>query len=524
MNYRRLRINGGFLYFDRPNKRTLKKIAHIPGFAKKENRCRIPNTRTARLLLQSAGYYLYEPPKKLTNPFKGDPTWDRLSKNLRPYQLEGVLYLEARKRILLGDEQGLGKTVQVLSWLSIRPEICPVVIVCPSHLKINWLRETLKWAGEEAEILSGRTPYKTTADILIINYEIVSYWRKALRKMKPKAIAIDECQRIKNRKAKTTQAVKAVAGLCPYIIPISGTPIKNRPEEFYSILSLLAPEEFPSFDFFASLYCDPKRVGHWMDYSGSENTEELYDRLNKRLMIRRLKKDHLKELPEKEIVTVSIEPPQEALKGYRKILSEMITDKQKEANQREKTNWMEKLKQECLRAKLPEVKEWVMDFLESSSEKLILFTTHHETVDYLQEAFKDVCVVVDGRVKGTKRQQAIDDFQEGSARLFIGNLQAASEGLTLTSSSSVAFVELGWSPADHSQGEDRVHRFGQAAEQVTIYYLIVPNTIEDKIWKMLEEKQKVLNEILDGKSKEDATINKRVLFAWLKNSEKRRAA
>lgn len=518
MSRRRIHVNNEFLYFTVPNKRTLKKIVHLHGFEKRDGRCRLPDTRINRLIIQSAGYYIYFPVTEPPNPFKNRPEWKELSTKLRPYQQEGVLYLNHFKKILLGDEQGLGKTVQVLSWLFMRPDISPVIIVCPSHLKENWRREALKWSGEEAEILESQTPYPVKSDILIINYEILIHWLPFLQDLNPQCIAIDECQRIKNRKSKTSKAVKSLAEDCEYIIPMSGTPIKNRPEEFYSVLNLLSPEEFPNFLSFAALYCNPKKIGQWWDYSGSENTAELHDRINNRLMVRRLKKDHLKELPDKEIISVPISLHPDSLKDYRQVLKEMFAEKAKRPKDREKNNWMEKLKQECVKAKLPAVKEWTENFLESSGEKLILFTSHHLTIDYLQEAFSDVCVVVDGRTSNSKkRQAAIDSFQnDPKVKLFLGNLKSAGEGLTLTAASTVAFVELEWSPADHSQGEDRVHRFGQAADQVSSYYLIVPGTIEDKIWEMLESKRKVLGEIIDGKTKEVSTIDKVQLFQWLR--------
>mgnify|MGYP001353069596 FL=1 len=160
---------------------------------------------------------------------------------------------------------------------------------------------------------------------------------------------------------------------------------------------------------------------------------------------------------------------------------------------------VEVLKQVAVKGKLNQVKEWIRDFL-ATDGKLVVFAIHRFVIDELMKEFKDIAVKVDGSVTGANRDKAVQAFQnDDNIRLFIGNINAAGVGLTLTAASSVAFIELPWSPALLDQAEDRCHRIGQK-DTVNIYYLLGVDTIEERIVKMLDSKRKILDTVLDGKT------------------------
>jgi len=166
---------------------------------------------------------------------------------------------------------------------------------------------------------------------------------------------------------------------------------------------------------------------------------------------------------------------------------------------------IEALKQLSIKGKMKQAIDWVKDFIEVDG-KLVVFATHKSTIDSLMAEFKDIAVKIDGSVTGIDRDKAVQEFQNNNKiRLFIGNIKAAGVGISLTASSSVAFLELPWSPGDAEQASDRVHRIGQK-DSVTVYYLLAQNSIEEKIAKMLDRKKKVLDSILDGKETEQESL------------------
>jgi SWI/SNF-related matrix-associated actin-dependent regulator 1 of chromatin subfamily A len=158
---------------------------------------------------------------------------------------------------------------------------------------------------------------------------------------------------------------------------------------------------------------------------------------------------------------------------------------------------IEILKQLAVQGILLQAISWIEDFLETG-EKLIVFATHKFVIDSLMETFPNISVKIDGSVPTNKRQQIVDKFQKDKKiKLFIGNIKAAGIGITLTAASSVAFLELPWTPGELVQAIDRTHRIGQK-KLVNVYFLIAANTVLQKIAKLLDKKRKVLNSILDG--------------------------
>jgi SWI/SNF-related matrix-associated actin-dependent regulator 1 of chromatin subfamily A len=136
-----------------------------------------------------------------------------------------------------------------------------------------------------------------------------------------------------------------------------------------------------------------------------------------------------------------------------------------------------------------------------------VFATHTKTLDILQEKFGKICVRVDGGTSGPARDQAVQDFQNRKdIRLFLGNIKAAGVGLTLTAAAATCFLEMGWTPGEHDQAEDRVHRIGQEADSVSAYYLIADGTIERSIASMLDVKREGLDMVLDGKKTQESSM------------------
>ena len=430
-----------------------------------------------------------------------------------PFQKEGISFLEKRKgRAIIGDEPGLGKTIQVLGYIANNPDIKKVLVVCPATLKYNWYNETLKWLPANAntvDVLESKKVnllYKETR-VHIINYDIVSAWKEVLVNHKFDLLVLDEAHYLKNPTAKRTKAIKFLSKKIKKIIPLTGTPAVNRPIELYNAISLVSPTLFPSYFQYAHRYCNAHHNGFGWDFSGSCREDELHTKLAN-IMIRRKKEDVLEELPDKRYsyIPFKLNKNCEYYKADKDFLNWI---KETKGNKAVKTvsqaifltkiTYLRKL---AVEAVLEDSIAWIKDFLETG-EKIIVFAIHKDIISILQNEFKKKCVVVDGSTSLPNRQKAVTDFQnKKKITVFIGNIQAAGVGITLTAASTVVFLELPWTPGELEQASDRCHRIGQK-NAVNIYYLLGQDTIEEKLAQVIDSKRKVLSKIIDGKTYDD---------------------
>ena len=437
-----------------------------------------------------------------------------LKVKLYPFQARAVSFIEEHKgRALIADEMGLGKTVETLAWLQLRKDIRPVIIVVPASVKLNWKKEAINWmTNPHVEILSGESPWKPTGKIIIINYDILHSWVKTLKRLQPKVLITDECHYFKSNRAKRTKAIKWLAKGIDHIIGLSGTPIENRPIEIFNIVKIIDPKLFPNWFLFGRRYGDGRNTGFGWKMDGASNTEELHSKLVKSIMLRRLKKDVLKELPKKQYSFIPMELNNrkkyefaendfiEFVKQYKGITAAKRVEKAKALV------LIETLKQLAVTGKLPQAIHWIEDFLETG-EKLVVFTTHKSTIKSLMELFGNIAVKLDGSMNSDRlRQDVVDRFQnDPKIRLFIGNMKAAGKAITLTAASNVVILELPWTPGALRQCEDRCHRIGQK-KCVNIHYLLAVDSIEEHIAKILDDKSKVLDAVLDGKQTDKESL------------------
>jgi SWI/SNF-related matrix-associated actin-dependent regulator 1 of chromatin subfamily A len=394
-----------------------------------------------------------------------------------------------------------------------------------------------KCEENEVYLLSGRTErtveevYQTssgrmilspcklpTTGIFIINYDIVADWLPALLKLNAEIVISDESHMLKSGKAQRTKAAKTLIKHSSKFIAITGTLIENRPSEAYTVINLVEPTLFPSEFKYKMRYCAPKHTGFGWDFKGASNTMELHQLL-KLIGIRRLKEDVLKDLPPKirSVVPMELSNRGEYERAEVDLLNWITANKGKDkadkAGTVEALARINVLKELCLRGKIESCIDWIEDYLEDGG-KLVVFTTRTWILDYIYSEFKQWAVKVDGSVTGADRQKAVDTFQKDrKVKLFVGNVQAAGVGITLTAASAVCFIDLPWNPASISQASDRCHRIGQT-ECVNIYFLIANNSIEVEIINLLDAKQKIVDSVLDGK---DTNENDTILNDLLKS-------
>ena len=452
---------------------------------------------------------------------------------LYEFQKEGIKFgLQRKGRILLADEMGVGKTVQAIGIALLYKEEWPVLIICPSSLKFVWRDEILKWIPDINDDKINIQIFKTSKDIFkcgvkiyIMSYDLTVKLEEKIVSKNFKFIIADEAHYLKSPDAKRTKCLMPIIKKSKRVILITGTPILAKPVELYPLLSILRPDLFHNFKIFGNRYCDPKRNFFGMDWTGSSHPKEL-NFILKNIMIRRLKKDVMSQLPPKKRQKVEIQTDPKVIKQIMAInlSSEKIIEKFNELNNSSVNpnlvnfvnkedpgddndnllNLFNKVYKLSAEAKASGVKEYIHYLIENKC-KFLIFAHHISMLDAIEEEVKKLKVDyirIDGKVKLEKRQEYVHKYQNDETCLVaILSITACYTGITLTAASTVIFSELHMTPAVMIQAEDRAHRIGQEHECVNIHYLYGPDTIDEVLFKMLNQKQNIFSNTLDNLEK-----------------------
>lgn len=440
------------------------------------------------------------------------------------YQKEGILFGLRKKRFLIGDEPGLGKTLQSIGVVDCA-RAYPCLVICPSSLKINWQREFEKFADVKALVLDNATrttfPYLLNMgmyQVAIVNFESLRKYfvwdikTNGAFRLKDvvfadyikmfRSVIIDESHRVKDPSAQQTIFTKGICTGKRYIALLSGTPVVNRPEDLVAQLSIMErlAEDFGGRGKFLSDYCS---FGKDQEDEQAEALAKLSAKLYDKCMIRREKKSVLTQLPEKTRTDLYVELDPESRKVYdtaaadlREYLETYTGCTDVEIRRKMRMEALVKfmtLRSLSAKGKVRQAVDFVNTFL-ANGRPLILFCSYHEIVDALKKAFPKA-VSVTGRDTLAEKQAAVDSFQNGHAQLIVCSIRAAGVGLTLTASSNVAFIEFPWTYADCCQCEDRAHRIGQK-DNVTCYYLLGRNTIDHVLYSIIHKKKSIANQIM----------------------------
>ncbi|GAF76583.1 unnamed protein product, partial [marine sediment metagenome] len=378
----------------------------------------------------------------------------------RDYQEKALRKIEHFKgRALLAYEMRMGKTFIALHWLKRNPEVGPAVVVCPEIGKLHWEEKALRHFGIRSVVLNGTKPPQrrflhTDKDKLyILNWEILQYWVKFLRAAGVTAPILDEVHYIKERKTQCYKATKSLVKGLPYLLALGGTPLKSRPAELFNILNLLRPDKWPSFMKFAFRYCHPVHKPWGWEYKGADHLDELHANMEAWCMIRMLRKDAMGDLPkDRRIVPVDISSRleyDEAEHSFIKWLSKRSLARANKAKKAERLVQMGYLKRLSVSLKMQNALRWIDRWLEKKKGKLAIFAIHKNIIAELHAHYKGQCVVVDGSVRGKKRQLAVKAFQtDRKCRIFIGQTRAAGTVIELSKARAAVGVEFDWTPGD----------------------------------------------------------------------------
>ncbi|MBB4107707.1 SWI/SNF-related matrix-associated actin-dependent regulator 1 of chromatin subfamily A [Pedobacter zeae] len=458
-----------------------------------------------------------------------------LKRPLFHFQEGGVAYMMEKRRVISGDDMGMGKTSQAIAALAglhqMGEVVYPALVICPSSVKINWQREFATVSGAKALVLVDSIKntfmeyYRAgMAQVFIVNYESLKKYfvdhiddpgineetgrKKPLRinhihfkeKYKSffKSIVADEAHRLKSLATLTTKIVKGLTTDKENILLLTGTPVINKPQDLVALLGIMNHmKTLGGYQFFMKHYCSGPRE--------ASNLQELNYNLNKHCFYRRNKTDKniIQDLPDKMRQKVICQLSKEARKEYDHAKSNVASYLAKYRNAT--THEIEKsmnaeilmqigvLKNISARGKLKDVFDFIHDTL-ASGQKLVVFASLTEIIEAVQKEFPH-SVRITGQDDTTQKQAAIDRFQtDPGMMLIVCNLKAAGVGVTLTAASNVAFIEQGWHSAIMDQAEDRCFRIGQKNNVMCTYFL-GEDTIDEDIYDLIQKKREIANTV-----------------------------
>jgi len=333
-------------------------------------------------------------------------------------------------------------------------------------------------------------------------------------------IIIDECHRMKELKTTWTKIIHKAFSCIPKKILLSGTVIKSRPFEFFSTLNFIFPEEWKNSHEFGVRYGAGYQDNFGWDYSGASNLEELFTRVSS-YFLRRLKRDVLKELPEKTYLEIPIELDDKEYSEYQKLLNEVkkeIVDGKEIEKKDSYLAKVHKLKMFTGKIKIDRAKEMIQDIIDSG-EKVVVISDYMEMAEEIVRYFGDIAVLHTGEMSNEDKQESVDRFQEDKKiKIFSGMIIASGVGNTLTAASKLIKLGFAWSPADEEQIEDRIHRASATADKIEIITFICQDTIDEDISELLNDKAYIVTKTLDNKEykKESTTIDEGVFKDLLK--------
>ena len=418
----------------------------------------------------------------------------------RPYQIEGIDFLASRRFASLWDEPGLGKSLQTL--LAIRKlPISNVLVVCPASVRLVWAIECGK-VGFDCKVVLKKDEF--VSGINIVSYDGATRFKNEIMLRDWDLLVLDEEHYVKSASAKRTKAIfgdkldrkTGIASKCESIWGLTGTPMPNHPAELYPMIRAKFPDaimkrtEVPmTYWDFVNRYCVSHDNGFGIQITGGKNLTKLRDELRGRVL-RRKKIDVAKDLPDIQYEILPVEGNLKDLPANELIEVRQCLDSAEPLEELRKIGThVASLRRYTGMAKVKSVIKWVE---ESNHDKIVLFAHHTAVIDELRRMGDTV--YIDGSCSPDHRKNAVDAFQNGSAKRFVGQIQAAGTGLTLTAASTLIFVEYDWVPANNRQAADRIHRIGQT-NNCLVYFATVPNSVDEDIMKVVKRKTETYREL-----------------------------
>lgn len=548
--YHRLK-SGEFLRMDENSLAVLAELndgLHLTKDQLRERKAQVPLYRSLyldSLMKENAEYIRLERDKRFKTVIREMRSMEdgdneipaQIHARLRPYQEIGFQWLCSLSKFgfggILADDMGLGKTLQVLTFLAAHPQE-GALVVCPASLVYNWEEECRRFYPEaEITAVAGNAAARQMQiqewdkkSILITSYDLLKRDIDLYEGRHFTYMIIDEAQYIKNASTQAAKAVKSISSDCRFAL--TGTPIENRLSELWSIFEFLMPGYLFSYKRFKEELEGP--IAETKD----EDARIRLSRLVRPFILRRLKKDVLKELPDKveDVIYARMEDEQSSLYHAREKQLLMTLASQSEAEfKTQKLQILAELtalRQICCdpslvyenythaSAKTQACIE-VVENAVSGGHKILLFSQFASMLEHLLAAFQKrglKTLLLTGKTSKEERRRLVAEFQNGGADIFLISLKAGGTGLNLTAADMVIHYDPWWNLAAQNQATDRAYRIGQD-NKVTVLRLIMKGTIEERILKMQEDKQSLADSIISEDGVSISGLDKEQLLAVL---------
>ncbi len=437
---------------------------------------------------------------------------------LRDYQLTGFSWLATLSQWQVGaclaDDMGLGKTLQALAAVLLRANDGPTLVIAPTSVLMNWNDEAARFAptlkvlafgpGDRQEMLDSLQPF----DLVVSSYGLLQSEGERLAGVSWQTIILDEAQAIKNMVTKRSKAAMKLKG--EFRIITTGTPIENHLGELWNLFHFINPGLLGTADSFNQKFAIP--IEKYRDRQARNRLKKLIQPF----ILRRLKQDVLQELPPRTEVTLQVEMSQDELAMYeaqRNLALEKIAEAEESGSGQHMQILAEitRLRRFCCNpelvvpgcgissSKLRVFNDTLRELLDNG-HKALVFSQFVGHLDILRKSLDTQHIAyqyLDGSTPTKKRQQRIRAFQAGKGDVFLISLKAGGAGLNLTAADYVIHMDPWWNPAVEDQASDRAHRIGQK-RPVTVYRLVVKESIEEKIIALHAHKRDLANNLLEG--------------------------
>jgi SWI/SNF-related matrix-associated actin-dependent regulator 1 of chromatin subfamily A len=451
-------------------------------------------------------------------------------KKLYKHQEDGIKFLLARNGCILADDMGLGKSIQSII-AALESGSKNILVVCPSSAKINWEREINTFC-DDTTIIDGKK--WSEAKFTIINFDILKNFHtlhdrrtqssedvklnRELANAKYDCCIIDEAHYLKNNESIRGKIMVelAVKHGIPKVWLLTGTPVANRPMDFFNLLKIIKSPIAENWKHYAVRYCDGRqffrtlknglRKQIWLT-DGASNLEELASK-TKNIILRRLKTEVL-DMPDKVITPMHHKLTTKGWVQYEALWEEYL---EKRVLEGKKNGSLQKdlvelvlLRQFIAAEAIPHTIEMVENAIEMG-RKVIVFTSFTEELEILAAHFGKIAVKHNGPMTSNQKQKSVDAFQNNpKVKVFIGNIKSAGVAITLTEATVVVFNSFDWVPGNNEQAEDRAFRIGQKND-VNVYYQIFDDTISTRMWNMVRNKKDIIDIIMGDRKLTDDEI------------------
>lgn len=453
-------------------------------------------------------------------------------KKLYSHQEEGIKFLLSRNGCILADDMGLGKSIQSII-AALESGAKKILVVAPSSAKINWEREINVFCDDTA-IIEGKK--WNDAKFTIINFDILKNFHtlhdgKPPKKGEPEIVLnrelanagfdlaiIDEAHYLKNNESIRGKIMVelAVKHNIQKVWLLTGTPVANRPMDFFNLLKIIKSPIAQNWKHYAVRYCEGKKFFKtlkngqkrqiWIT-DGASNLDELASK-TKNIILRRLKTEVL-DMPDKVITpTYHRLTPKEWIQYdqlWDDYLKKRVSEGKRNGNLQKDLVELILLRQFIAAVAIPHTIEMVENAIEMG-RKVIIFTSFTEELQILQNHFGKLAVSHNGPMTAKQKQKSVDAFQNNpKVKVFIGNIKSAGVAITLTEATVVVFNSFDWVPGNNEQAEDRAFRIGQKND-VNVYYQLFDDTISTRMWNILRNKKDVIATIMGDKKLTDDEI------------------